>query len=290
MLFQQVTLPEREFVHTNSLLVTVSGSNAPRIFSTINLRYRTATHRAFSAQSTYGIGQQRTAHFQHNQLTVSDSNAPCIFSTINLRLSEKLLFGCVIATSINLSAIHKQLFTGYNEAIHNKEAIAMEMTIGKRIAALRREKNLKQDDLAQMLEVSPQAVSKWENDQTCPDISLLPKLAKTLGVSVDELLSGKQEPQPVVTLVPEDQRKDIKDMMLRIVVVSADGDKVRVNLPMALVQLAMEMGMEMPQVSGNDALKDIDWAQVMELVRHGAMGNLIEVESKDGDIVRIFVE
>jgi len=166
----------------------------------------------------------------------------------------------------------------------------MEMTIGKRIAALRREKNLKQDDLAQILEVSPQAVSKWENDQTCPDISLLPKLAKILGVSVDELLSGKQELQPVVTLVPEDQRKDIKDMMLRIVVDSADGDKVRVNLPMALVQLAMEMGMEMPQVSGNDALKDIDWAQVMELVRHGAMGNLIEVESADGDIVRIFVE
>ena len=166
----------------------------------------------------------------------------------------------------------------------------MEMTIGKRIAALRREKNLKQDDLAQMLEVSPQAVSKWENDQTCPDISLLPKLAKILGVSVDELLSGKQELQPVVTLVPEDQRKDIKDMMLRIVVDSADGDKARVNLPMALVQLAMEMGMEMPQVSGNDALKDIDWAQVMELVRHGAMGNLIEVESADGDIVRIFVE
>ena len=166
----------------------------------------------------------------------------------------------------------------------------MEMTIGKRIAALRREKNLKQDDLAQMLEVSPQAVSKWENDQTCPDISLLPKLAKILGVSVDELLSGKQELQPVVTLVPEDQRKDIKDMMLRIVVESADGDKVRVNLPMALVQLAMEMGMEMPQVSGNDALKDIDWAQVMELVRHGAMGNLIEVDSADGDIVRIFVE
>ena len=166
----------------------------------------------------------------------------------------------------------------------------MEMTIGNRIAALRREKNLKQDDLAQMLEVSPQAVSKWENDQTCPDISLLPKLAKILGVSVDELLSGKQELQPVVTLVPEDQRKDIKDMTLRIVVDSADGDKVRVNLPLALVQLAMEMGMEMPQVSGNDALQDINWAQVMELVRHGAMGNLIEVESADGDIVRIFVE
>ena len=166
----------------------------------------------------------------------------------------------------------------------------MEMTIGKRIAALRREKGLKQDDLAQMLEVSPQAVSKWENDQTCPDISLLPKLAKILGVSVDELLSGKQELQPVVALVPEEQRKDIKDMMLRIVVDSHEGDKVRVNLPMALVQLAMEMGMEMPQVSGNDALKGIDWVQIIELVRHGAMGNLVEVESADGDTVRIFVE
>lgn len=166
----------------------------------------------------------------------------------------------------------------------------MEMTIGKRIAALRREKGLKQDDLAQMLEVSPQAVSKWENDQTCPDISLLPKLAKILGVTVDELLSGKQEQQPLVTLVPEEQRKDIKDMMLRIIVDSSDGDKVRVNLPMALIPLAMEMGIEMPQVSGNDALKDIDWAQIMDLVRHGAMGNLVEVESADGDIVRIFVE
>lgn len=166
----------------------------------------------------------------------------------------------------------------------------MEMTIGKRIAALRREKGMKQDDLAQMLEVSPQAVSKWENDQTCPDISLLPKLAKILGVTVDELLSGKQELQPVVTLVPEEQRKDIKDMMLRIVVDSHDGDKVRVNLPMALIQVAMDMGMEMPQVSGNNALKGIDWMQIMDLVRHGAMGNLVEVESADGYAVRIFVE
>lgn len=166
----------------------------------------------------------------------------------------------------------------------------MEMTLGKRIAVLRREKGLKQDDLAQMLEVSAQAVSKWENDQSCPDISLLPKLAKVLGVSVDELLSGKQEAQPVVTLVPEEQRKDIKDMMLRVTVDSQRGDKVRVNLPMALVSMAIDMGLEMPQISGNDALKGIDWTQILELVRHGAMGNLVEVESADGDTVRIFVE
>ena len=166
----------------------------------------------------------------------------------------------------------------------------MEMTIGKRIAALRREKGMKQDELAQVMDVSPQAVSKWENDQTCPDIGLLPKLAKTLGICVDELLCGKQEEKPLVTLVPEEQRKDLKDMLLRIVVHSAEGDKVRVNLPMALVQMAMEMGVEMPQISGSEALKNIDLHQIVALVQHGAMGNLVEIESADGNTVRVFVE
>lgn len=164
------------------------------------------------------------------------------------------------------------------------------MTIGKRIAALRKEKGLKQDDLAGMLEVSPQAVSKWENDQTCPDITLLPRLANILGITVDELLSGKPEAAPVVKLVPEEKRKHMEDMLLRITVDSREGDKVRVNLPMALLKVAMDMGMEMTLIPGNEALKGIDWEKIMELVNHGAMGNLVEVESSDGDTVRIFVE
>ena len=165
----------------------------------------------------------------------------------------------------------------------------MESTLGKRIAALRKLKDLRQDDIAQLLDVSPQAVSKWENDQTCPDIGLLPKLAQILGVTTDELLSGKQELQEVRVLPPE-ERKDIKDMLLRIIVDSSDGDKVRINLPMALVQIALDMGTEMPQISGKEALKNIDLNQIMELVRQGAIGNLVEVESVDGDTVRIFVE
>ena len=167
----------------------------------------------------------------------------------------------------------------------------MELTLGKRIAMLRRQKGLKQDTLAEELGVSPQAVSKWENDQTCPDISLLPKLAELLEVSVDELLSGKKmELEQTAKVLPPEERKDIKEMMLRIVVDSADGDRVRVNLPMALVQVAMEMGMEMPQVSGNAALKNIDLSQILAMVQQGAIGNLVEVESADGDFVRIFVE
>ena len=79
-------------------------------------------------------------------------------------------------------------------------------------------------------------------------------------------------------------------MMLRITVDSALGDKVRVNLPMALAQAALDMGMQMPQINGNDAWKDIDLGQILLLVQHGAVGNLVEVESATGDTVRIYVE
>ena len=63
-------------------------------------------------------------------------------------------------------------------------------TLGRRIARLRLAKTATQERLAKELNVSPQAVSKWENDINYPDISLLPDLAHFLGVSVDELLSG----------------------------------------------------------------------------------------------------
>ena len=167
----------------------------------------------------------------------------------------------------------------------------MNTTLGKRIAALRREKELKQDELAEKLGVSAQAVSKWENDQTCPDISLLPLLAKTLGVTVDELLSGKQESAPAVQIVPANERKDIKDMVLSIVVSSPENDNVRVNIPLSLVKVGVNTGLNMAQItSGNEALKNIDLGKILELVEQGVIGNLVEVESADGDTVRVFVE
>ena len=134
------------------------------------------------------------------------------------------------------------------------------------------------------------AVSKWENDQTCPDISLLPSLAKTLGVSVDELLSGKQESAPVVSMVPENKRKNINDMMLRMVVKNG-GNNVRINIPLALVKVGIDAGLNMAQVTGgNESLKNIDISKILELVEQGAVGNLMEVEAEDGSTVQIFVE
>ena len=164
----------------------------------------------------------------------------------------------------------------------------MNNTIGKQISALRREKGLKQEDIAQALDVSSQAVSKWENDQSCPDISLLPKLTRLLGVSVDTLLSGEEE-KPAAELVPEQKRKDIKDMMLRVVIDSEDGEKVRINVPMVLLQVATETGIGMVEISGSSAIKNIDWEQIINLVQQGVVGNLLEIEA-EGNTIRIFVE
>ncbi|HPB18095.1 MAG TPA: helix-turn-helix transcriptional regulator [Clostridia bacterium] len=161
-------------------------------------------------------------------------------------------------------------------------------TLGKRIAELRRGKNITQDEMAEKLNVTAQAVSKWENDISCPDIMLLPKIAQMLSVTVDELLSDA--PKKNIEFVPEDKRKSIDDLMFRIYVNSKDGDKVKVNLPMPLVKMGLEMGVKMPAVSGNEALKGVDFAQLITLVDQGLIGKLVEVESADGDIVEIVVE
>lgn len=161
-------------------------------------------------------------------------------------------------------------------------------TLGNRIAELRRAKNITQDEMAEKLNVTAQAVSKWENDLSCPDIMLLPKIAQMLSVTVDELLSD--QPKKRVELVPEEKRKSIDDLVLRIYVNSKDGDRVKVNLPMSLVKAGLEMGLKMPEVSGNEALKDIDFSQLIALADKGVIGKLVEVESADGDTVDIVVE
>ena len=73
--------------------------------------------------------------------------------------------------------------------------------IGTTIAALRREKGLTQDALAAQLGVSAQAVSKWENGLSCPDILMLPEIAEYFGVSVDALF-GRASVSAEVSAAP----------------------------------------------------------------------------------------
>lgn len=66
------------------------------------------------------------------------------------------------------------------------------MSVGQRISELRSSKNLSQNQLAQLMEVSRQAVSKWENGTSDPSTSNLLSLAKLYGISPEELLKEVQ--------------------------------------------------------------------------------------------------
>lgn len=61
------------------------------------------------------------------------------------------------------------------------------MNIGKRIKSLRLQKSVTQEELAAHLSITAQAISKWENDITTPDIQILPELSAYFGVTIDEL-------------------------------------------------------------------------------------------------------
>jgi transcriptional regulator with XRE-family HTH domain len=166
----------------------------------------------------------------------------------------------------------------------------MNETIGNRITKYRKAKGMTQEELANQLGVSSQAVSKWENDASCPDVGLIPQLCKVLGISTDTLLTGKNDE---VKLVPAEQRKSLDQLTLRVKVNSAAGDKVRVNLPMTMVKLCMEIGVDMlPNVSEETSkmFGNVDMNKIVKMVEQGMIGKLVEVESAGGDTVEIVVE
>ena len=165
----------------------------------------------------------------------------------------------------------------------------MSETIGNRICKFRKEKSMTQEDLAEKIGVSSQAVSKWENDASCPDISLLPQLACLLGVSVNELLTGNNNE---VRVLSEDRRKSLDKLIMRVNIHSAQGDKIRVNLPLSLVKVTLEMGMALGSFHNifQERMKDIDLTKIIELAEKGVMGRLVEIKSAEGDVIEVVIE
>lgn len=79
--------------------------------------------------------------------------------------------------------------------------------IGSTIKALRRQRDISQEVLATALDVSIQAVSKWETGASFPDILLLPRIAQFFGVTIDSLFFGEQQPEApdgISNSIPDD--------------------------------------------------------------------------------------
>lgn len=156
-------------------------------------------------------------------------------------------------------------------------------TLGERIAAYRKKANLTQEQLAEKCTVTAQAVSKWENDLTAPDITLIPRLAEIFNVSCDELLGARR----AQTVAVDPSTIDISKMLLKIKAETAEGEKVNVSMPLSVAEVEFKDAVSWGRKEGE--MKIIEMKQLISLVKNGAVGKLMEVEA-DGDRVEIWVE
>lgn len=158
-------------------------------------------------------------------------------------------------------------------------------SLGERIAYYRKKQNLTQEQLAEKCAVTPQAVSKWENDLTAPDIMLLPVLSAIFHVSCDEILGVRRAEVEQV----EADLIDLNKMLLRVKMNRQGGDVININLPLGLAEVVIKAGAVQGGNAG-DILSKIDFMQVISLVKLGAVGKLVEMKSASGDNIEVWVE
>lgn len=163
------------------------------------------------------------------------------------------------------------------------EDISVE-TLGTRLVELRKKYNFTQADIGEKLNVSVQAVSKWENDLSLPDYDYLIKLADLFNTSIDELLGRKKE------IVRQEENKDKNKLLFKISIKSADGDEISINLPLLVIKVLVENNSNTNIISGNESLKNIDFASLLSLAEQGVIGEIVNISSADGDIIKIVVE
>ena len=169
-------------------------------------------------------------------------------------------------------------------------------TLGRRIARLRLAKTATQERLAKELNVSPQAVSKWENDINYPDISLLPDLARFLGVSVDELLSGASASAQEGATAQESAAEVVSvaaDEPAEIVEESTEQDNQGIATQSSGFSFGKLFGKSMVKVEKNDDDNGDDDNKEKKGVRIGngsaKHGLHVYVVSNDGDVVDMCV-
>lgn len=97
-------------------------------------------------------------------------------------------------------------------------------SIGETIANLRKQKGMTQSELAEKMNVTDKAVSKWERDLSCPDINTISKLADILDVSVDELLKAKKQDYS------NNKIKDLINLILKAVAIAMGIGVVVLNI------------------------------------------------------------
>lgn len=153
-------------------------------------------------------------------------------------------------------------------------------TLGSRISALRKRKNYTQEEFSDLLGVTPQAVSKWENDLSCPDVMLLPKIAEILGVTVDELLTGN------INHYASDN-VDFSKLKLHIQVNQAERKPINIDVPLSFVKKIARLGNGISGVIGTQSLNNNQIDRILQLVDEGVTGEILNLVDENGQTVII---
>ncbi len=161
-------------------------------------------------------------------------------------------------------------------------------TIGSRIAQGRKAKGYTQEEFSQLLDVTAQAVSKWENDISCPDIQLLPKIAEILNTTTDELLTGKKTEQK--NKEPKTVNIDTSNLKININVLKPGQNPVNVSLPLSMVKRFAKIGNGISGIVGNGTIDSVKFDEILSLVENGATGELLNVVADDNTNVKISIE
>ncbi|MBE6800471.1 MAG: helix-turn-helix transcriptional regulator [Ruminococcaceae bacterium] len=160
-------------------------------------------------------------------------------------------------------------------------------TIGSRIAQGRKAKGYTQEEFSQLLDVTAQAVSKWENDISCPDIQLLPKIAEIIDMTTDELLTGKKtEKKKEIQKV----NIDTSNLKININVLKPGQNPVNVSLPLSMVKRFAKIGNGISGIMGNGAIDGVKLDEILTLVENGATGEILNVVADDNTNVKISIE
>ena len=149
-------------------------------------------------------------------------------------------------------------------------------TIGQNIAYFRKQKNMTQEELAEKMSVTAQAISKWECDTSYPDITVLQTLSKTLGVSVTELLEGIQAPAEI-----KDAPKEVIDRRIVRIEVKTDGTTIVTRFPVPAMKKAVENG-TLERLIGDD-FEEV--ASILGMIDAGITGHLVDVNTPNAQVV-----
>lgn len=158
----------------------------------------------------------------------------------------------------------------------------MKKSIGQNIAYYRKKMGITQEGLAEKMNVTSQAVSKWENDLSYPDPDGLKKLAVVLDISMDTLFHGEDAVVPVKEIVTDDFGKRI--LSLKIMVKDPNGGKrakVILRYPVQTVLRKAEEEGGLESLFGENASVV---RKAISIIKSGAVGNVLDVETGcDGD-------